>query len=62
MKAKAALAAALRKAADKMDPPTKEKSKPGLILKPVDIDQLDGFERPGPLLPLPDYSGWGYYL
>ena len=67
MKAKAKLAAALRKAADKMDPKAKDAAKPGIHLKPVDIGQLDGFERPAPLVPLPDFdrrrgAGWGNYL
>lgn len=64
MKAKQALAAALRKAADKIDPP--DKAKRGISLIPADIGKLDGFDRTGPLIPLPDVdwnrSGWGNYV
>ena len=67
MKQKERIAAALRKVADRIDPPTKEKGKPGIVLKPVDVEALDGFGRPAPLVPLPDFdrhrgAGWGNYL
>ena len=67
MKATARLASALRKAADKIDPPSKAKGKPGIVLKPADLSLLDGFNEPKPLVPLPDFdrhrgSGWGNYV
>ena len=46
MKQRERVAAALRKVADRIDPPTKEKGNPGIILKPVDIESLGGFETP----------------
>ncbi len=68
MKTRARFASALRKAADKIDPSTKAKEddKIGIVLKPVDINLLDGFESPRPAVPVPDCgwnrSGWGNYL
>ncbi len=58
MKPKAALATALRKVADKLDP--REEERIGVPLAPVNIESLDGFESPKNLAPKTWGSGPGY--